>query len=541
MNSFNEINYHTIFANCRSILGNATWGRILKALDKDFDPALFAESISSLKTSMHLPGFIDDLARIEWTMHQIRQMNDPLRPNIDGVSLNPWLTLLPVSYRHLVGRVDMEEDCPEESPPPLLSDNVHVMVWRHPETGELHVREAEDADLLALKIAVENINFREAAVAGGVTTGMIDAVLRQATSQGLILAPESLIRRNHASFYPVDSSLSEFISTDAFTLQWHITQACDLHCKHCYDRSDRHPLPFDTALAILDDFYDFCHTMHVRGHVTFTGGNPLLYPNFPDIYAEAAKRGFGLAILGNPSPMDQIETLVHIQMPAHFQISLEGLEAHNDKIRGKGHFKRSLAFLDQLRELNVYSIVMLTLTRDNIHQVLPLADLLKDRVDLFTFNRLATVGEGATLLMAEPEQFRSFLQEYTAKFHENNQLGLKDNLFNILLQQENCDLFGGCTGYGCGAAFNFVALLSDGEVHACRKFPSLIGNILENRLIDIYRCELAQKYRTGSSACRECSLNMVCRGCLAITYSQGLDVFKDKDPFCFMPQLPVSV
>ena len=31
--------------------------------------------------------------------------------------------------------------------------------------------------------------------------------------------------------------------------------------------------------------------------------------------------------------------------------------------------------------------------------------------------------------------------------------------------------FGGCTGFGCGAAFNFMAVLPDGEVHACRKVP----------------------------------------------------------------------
>lgn len=502
-------------------------------MDKDYDPAFLGEKLSSFKRSMHLPGFIDDLARIEWTMHGISQINDPFEPDTGGLSLNPWLTLLPVSYTHLAGIVNAKEN-----PPLRVSDNVHVMVWRHPQTGEIHVREAEDADLLALKIAAEKIDFHDAAAEGGVTIGVIDAVLNQAASQGLVLKPKSLIQRNHGDSHPVASDLKTFVSANAFTLQWHITQACDLHCKHCYDRSDRSPLPFDKALAILDDFYDFCHAMHVKGNVTFTGGNPLLYPNFPDIYAEAANRGFGLAILGNPSAISQIEELVHIRMPAHFQISLEGLEAHNDRIRGKGHFKRSLAFLDQLRELNVYRMVMLTLTRDNIDQVLPLADLLADRVDLFTFNRLAAVGEGERLLMAEPEQFKFFLEAYSAKFHENHILGLKDNLFNILLQQENSDLFGGCTGYGCGAAFNFVALLSDGEVHACRKFPSLIGNILDTRLLDIYHSDLAQKYRGASSACSECSLNLACRGCLAVTYSKGLDIFKDKDPFCFIP--PVS-
>ena len=112
-------------------------------------------------------------------------------------------------------------------------------------------------------------------------------------------------------------------------------------------------------------------------------------------------------------------------------------------------------------------------------------------------------------------------------------MGLKDNLINIVRQEKNETLFGGCTGHGCGAAFNFLALLPDGEVHACRKFPSLVGNITNHNLYDIYHTDLAERYRTGSRACRNCRLNPVCRGCLAIAYSMGLDVFTDKDPFCF--------
>ncbi|NDY43751.1 hypothetical protein G3N55_13020, partial [Dissulfurirhabdus thermomarina] len=39
----------------------------------------------------------------------------------------------------------------------------------------------------------------------------------------------------------------------------------------------------------------------------------------------------------------------------------------------------------------------------------------------------------------------------------------KDNLLNALLHREGLPLSDGCTGYGCGAAFNFIALLPDGE------------------------------------------------------------------------------
>jgi len=62
------------------------------------------------------------------------------------------------------------------------------------------------------------------------------------------------------------------------------------------------------------------------------------------------------------------------------------------------------------------------------------------------------------------------------------------------------------------AAFNFVSLLPTGEVHACRKFLSYLGNITQHSLTDIYHSKTAQKYRRGPEDCGSCALNPVCRG-----------------------------
>ncbi len=499
-------------------------------MDEDLTAPSFPDRLASLIEPMDLPGYIAELARLEWILNEKPAVDDPNR-RIQTVTVNPTLTIVPLNWKNLAAFV--RSNATGESP---LNQPAHVIVWRHPESRELHYREAKDIDLLALKLIVEQIEPKAAASLGKVTPGDIQTAIDRAIGQGFLLSPDSRLRRTTAAAEKIDPSLAPFLSAEIFTLQWHVTQACDLDCLHCYDRSDRAPLALAAAMDILDDFYDFCRRMHVRGQVTFTGGNPLLYPHFDDVYRAASQYGFGIAILGNPTPLDRIRGLLEIDRPLYFQISLEGLEAHNDAIRGKGHFARSLAFLEGLRDFEIFSMVMLTLTRDNLAQVLPLAKLLQDRTDAFTFNRLSTVGKGAKLLMPEKAAFETFLREYDAAAAQNPKMGLKDNLINIIRHEKNEALFGGCTGHGCGAAFNFLALLPDGEVHACRKFPSLIGNVTKNNLHDIYRSRLAERYRTGSRACRSCRLNPVCRGCLAIGFSLGLDIFKEKDPFCFASQ-----
>lgn len=251
------------------------------------------------------------------------------------------------------------------------------------------------------------------------------------------------------------------------------------------------------------------------------------------LYTAAADRGFMTAILGNPTKRKALDEIVAIQPPEFYQVSLEGLQPHNDYIRGKGHFERVIKFLPKLRDTGIYSMVMLTLTRDNKDEVLPLAKLLKGKVDLFTFNRLAMVGEGAALASVDPEEYKEFLIDYMKAASENPVMSLKDNLFNILRCEQGLSPGGGCAGHGCGAAFNFVSLLPDGQVHACRKLPSIIGNLAKQTLEQIYEGTAAKRYRAGCSDCANCEIRPVCGGCLAVTYGFGENVFESRDPYCF--------
>ena len=326
---------------------------------------------------------------------------------------------------------------------------------------------------------------------------------------------------------------------DKFTLQWHLTHACDLHCLHCYDRSKLAGPKLHQAMAVLDELERFCEAHEVRGNVCLSGGNPFLYKGFFDVYASAAERGFGLSILGNPVGEEELDRLCAIRKPGYFQVSLEGLEEHNDHIRGEGFFERVMEFLPLLKARGIQAVVMTTLTSGNIDEVVPLARLLHGKADRFAFNRLAQVGEGASLGIPDKETYGRFMIDWMEAGQQTASngrsfLGYKDNLFNIDRHELGQKLYGGCTGFGCGAAFNFVALLPNGDVHACRKFPSMLGNIGQTPLTEIYASEGAARYRRGCTDCDGCAIRHRCGGCLAVSYGHGLDVFEERDPQCFM-------
>ena len=527
---YNE-NFEKIYHACRSILGHDTWDRFLGVCVAEPGTGSFPDMLALYVNNLGLPGFLPELARLEWDLHQTAASKIEVPVEIGQLCVNPTLRLLQLSWKNLPSILNPGRGAPPVTPEP---GEEFVLVWKNAQTGEVKIQAASGEDLLALKIVMEEVKTEEVALAGKVPVGAVDAVVDRAIEKGILLAPPSGIQRDPSRFPIGKDTGNDFLSSPVFTLQWHITQACDLHCKHCYDRSERTPLQLEQGFALLDDLRAFCRSRHVKGQVSFTGGNPLLYPHFGELYRAAAERGLSTAILGNPAPRERIEELIGIQRPVFFQVSLEGLADYNDTIRGSGHFERVIGFLKVLRDLHVYSMVMLTLTNDNIDQVLPLAEILRDRTDSFTFNRLSRVGEGARLQLPSPDTYTAFLEAYLKAVEKNPILALKDNLFNVLYYQRGVERFGGCTGFGCGAAFNFLTVLPDGEVHACRKFPSLIGNVLEQSLGEIYDSESAKRYRAGTSACLGCPIRPVCGGCLAVVYSHGLDVHKERDPYCFI-------
>ncbi len=472
-----------------------------------------------------------DLSRLEQARDALIQTDPPSLPGEgEGYRINPSLSLVVCRWRQLWRYLDDSgrEVVPEEG-------QEFVLVYKAPGDGAIKITPASDRQLLALKLHTENLDRHAVAEEAGVDVGRVDAAVEEACASGIILAPPSKLVRS-AAHYP-DSGVAgwkPYLHSDYFTLQWHVTQACDLHCRHCYDRSTISPLTLEQGVNILDQFREFVLEKNVHGQVTFTGGNPLLYDHFEELYREAAKRNFSIAILGNPSSRKIVQSLQDIQALSFYQVSLEGLPEHNDSIRGAGHFDRIMEFLEILDDLSIYSMVMLTLTRENMGQVLELAGILRDKVDLFTFNRLSQTGEGAALATAEKQEYQDFLHEYLDAAKSNPTMAMKDNLINIVKAERQEKPFGGCTGFGCGAAFNFCSILPDGDMHACRKFQSPIGNVLQSSLLELYNSEAAERYRLGPSECRGCKIRPVCGGCQAVIQSSGLDITLNRDPHCFI-------
>jgi selenobiotic family peptide radical SAM maturase len=512
-----------------ALLGDGAWEDLIQSLGNP-PAASLPGLLLQHAGSNYNPGYLPELASLEWKLYGTTTSSQEVPLYSEAYALNPTLEVIRNNWR-LARTINNAKA--DSIPAPAKREEM-VLLYRHPGSGKAEIRAASAEDTIALKIVSEGLSIADLARDNGVPEYKIFSMVKWACLHGFITGPRTALVRNTSAFPAGVTVIPERVETNGFSLQWHITNACDLHCAHCYDRSDRTPVSMEDALRVLDDLGSFCMKNNVLGNVFLTGGNPLMHSEFFDIYREVVKRGFWVALMGNPTPRKTIQKICEIRRPGGYQMSLEGLPEYNDSIRGKGNFSRVMECLGVLRELGIQSKIMLTLHDGNIDQVIPLAERLSGHTDLFLFNRLSQVGEGAGLRMPSPEKYRAFMEEYIAAAQKHPFMKFKDNLLNIVLHEKGLPFSPGCAGFACAAAFSCLALLPDGEVHACRKYPTPLGNIFEHTIQELYYTEEADKYRRGSTACDGCSIRQHCSGCYAVIAGMGRDMFTDKDPFCFM-------
>ena len=126
-----------------------------------------------------------------------------------------------------------------------------------------------------------------------------------------------------------------------FFIQWHLTERCNLRCRHCYQgRKKPREMPADEVKQEIDGAMEMLRAWEVEYDISlapsihFTGGEPFLYRGLWDVVAHARQNGCKVVLLTNGgliTPVDAEKAAGY--GIADIQISLEGPPAIHDGIR----------------------------------------------------------------------------------------------------------------------------------------------------------------------------------------------------------------
>ena len=337
-----------------------------------------------------------------------------------------------------------------------------------------------------------------------------------------------------------------------FAFQWHITDACDQRCKHCYIFAEGAPpcvtVPFETAERIVAQMLALGERLGRAPYVYLTGGDPILHPDFWRIMDLMHGHGIRIAIMGNPFHLTpEVCGRLRELGCVKYQVSLDGLRKTHDAFRKPGSFDATLEAIPVIRQAGMWANVMTTVSSRNMAEVPDLIDLVGSLgVDVYAFGRYCpTSGQRAEEYHMGPLEYRSLLMECQERIRRQKERGArtyfypKDHLWKLLeWEQGTFEVPDGADPHavhdGCHAGRGHLTILPTGVVYACRRMESPVGDVSQETLTDIYFGDRLDGHRNIDhfEKCATCPLHGWCRGCPAVAFGYTGDRYAP-DPQCW--------
>ncbi|MGA2408526.1 MAG: radical SAM protein [Bacteroidales bacterium] len=327
---------------------------------------------------------------------------------------------------------------------------------------------------------------------------------------------------------------------EEFYFQWHITNECNLRCRHCYHESYiKENIDITRLTEIADQLCNALDKWKKKGSFSITGGEPLMNSEilFQLLDHLETRNIDRIDLLTNGTLLTDniIDKLKQYKKLRRLQLSLEGLAETNDKIRGINSYKGTIETIDNLKRHGLVVSIMMTVGRHNQDEVIPLAeDLGKHNVDIFIIDRFIPEGQSSELTgwVLSPEE----IKEVYTKAYEYFKRTLKPRFLLYrtlfcLLNPEDSHI-----GAICSVGNNALTIMPNGDVLPCRRLPIKLGNLFETTLYDIwYTSDLLWEIRNPNNLkgkCHGCEYIPICRGCRAVAYAIKGDYLAE-DPQCW--------
>jgi len=305
--------------------------------------------------------------------------------------------------------------------------------------------------------------------------------------------------------------------TAPYRMDLALTYRCNDDCAHCYNARPRDYPELNTQAwkRVIDRIWDLGIP-----HIVFTGGEPTLRHDLPELIAHAEANGQITGINSNARRLQDphfVEALVNAGLD-HIQITVESHDAeiHDSMVGKRGAWKQTIAGLRNVLATRLYVMTNTTMLHENAPTIPATLDFLaKLGVPTVGLNALIYAGHGLTvgtgLRESELPALLAMAQEKTEQYGQKLIWYTPTQYCHFDPTQFNLGV------KGCTAALYNMCIEPDGGVLACQSYYKQLGNILNDSWDSIWNHELSIKLRERAyvpESCQGCSLLSECgAGC----------------------------
>jgi len=361
------------------------------------------------------------------------------------------------------------------------------------------------------------------------------------------------------------SHLLQFSKDKKPVVVWNMTRRCNLKCVHCYaqakDIEFENELSTEEGKALIDDLASFGSPV-----ILFSGGEPTLRKDLPELAAYARKKGMRAVISTNGTLIDRnmAKKLKDVGL-SYVGVSLDGTRETNDKFRGmRGAFDAALRGLHNCQEEGIKVGLRFTINKQNVRDIPAIFDLLEEeKIPRICFYHLVYAGRGSEMVsedlsLEESRQAVDLILDRTKRLHEKGfpaEVLTVDNhcdgpyLYMKLLKEnperaaEVFELLSMNQGNSSGIGIGCVSW--DGSVHADQFWRHYsFGNVRERPFSEIWN-DLSDELMAGlknrkpliqanADRCAKCKWFDVCNGNFRVRAEAVYGNVWADDPACYL-------
>lgn len=256
-----------------------------------------------------------------------------------------------------------------------------------------------------------------------------------------------------------------------------ITSECNCNCPHCYVKG-----LYKEKRISTEKFVEIASILKEKGivNVTITGGEPLLHPDFREIYKSFKEQGFLIDVFTNALLIDEaMAAFFAANPPRSLDITLYGTsnEEYEQFTGVKAGFDKLCRALELLDSNGVFYTTKMILNQNNYDHILDFNKIAYQHKAPFRYN--VVIGQGNNTLKDPQELMLSNEQIVDIERHDP----VKIRAFQDLVQKCNCLPYDcihddGWSQYVCGAGIDKVFIGYDGKMSPCMT--------LRNKGIDLF-------------------------------------------------------
>lgn len=238
-------------------------------------------------------------------------------------------------------------------------------------------------------------------------------------------------------------------------LDVHITDRCQLACKHCYldAKNTRGDMGINMFKRLCHDFINQEHPVE-NVDIIMSGGEPLCHPQFPKFIKFLRSIGHGIRLSSNGILINEYIDLFDSR--DGIQISIDGDEITHDSIRGEGVYNHASSALRLLNAMDINHSVTMALCKENMYCVDSVAKLCTE-TDTKTLNITLFQPHACTDLTPLSHAEWNFIR------------GRISSDYPHLVIPETC------IQTGCIAGILGISVLPDGTYWDCSRNQEVIG------------------------------------------------------------------